>query len=353
MNFSETGDSIKIFDSIFDAFQYFAPCSPLLQLQNDTAYFFRRSNQYELIDMQDGYIGAFPGFPMILYRGEYKDYGFSKASIYRSDNPDDVIIDELRIVEFKNILSIFPQVQYAIEDHMRVDYLALAQHYGLNTNLIDVTSEPEIAAYFATHRWIDGIAVPVEEGIGCIHGIAKPILDFCQQTSGQMYDPKFHMIGLQCFQRPGIQAAYGIELDRDEDLRTRGWTIYFKQNAKASRLIHMNFHIDQMKVDRIRKKVSRETVISDDVVLSRDSWLFPQEDIVDVAECVRKSRCISRAAVEEYGVDKCIDSLNRNNIEVVDRPIYELTEEKRRKLAEEYKGRPYGNVQLNARLVYI
>lgn len=343
---------MKVFDSIFEAFQYFAPSSPLLQLQNDTAYFFQRSNQYELIDMQDGYIGAFSGFPMMLYRGEYKDYGFTKASIYRSENPDDVVLDELRIVEFKNILNTFPQVQYAIDDRMRVDYLALAQHYGLNTNLIDVTSEPEIAAYFATHRWVNGIAVPVEEGIGCIHGVAKPLLSSREQTIGQLYDPKFHMIGLQCFQRPGIQAAYGIELDKDEDLRARGWTVFFKQNAKASRLIHMNFHIDEKKVDRIRKRVSRETVVSGDTVLNRDSWLFPPEDIVDVAEFVKKSRCISRTTVEEYGVDKCLDSLKRKNIEIVDRPIYELTEEKKRKLAEEYKGRPYGNVQLNASLSY-
>lgn len=341
---------IKIFDSIFDAFQSFAPSSPLVQLQNDGAQFFKRTNQYQVMDMGDGYIGAFPGFPMMLYRGEYKEYVSCKAGIYRSNDLDDVILDELRILEFKNILNTFPQVQYAIEDHMKVDYLALAQHYGLKTNLVDVTSEPEIAAYFATHRWINGIPTPVVDGIGCIHGIMA--LSYTTPNDKGLIDPKFHMIGLQCFQRPGLQAAYGIEFDKDEDLSDMGWTVYFKQNAEATRRIHLNFHIDEKKTEEIRKNIAEGTTVSDDMITSQNSWLFPDEDIADVAETVKKSRTISRKTVSDYG-KQCMNVLDRKGITVVDNLSYMLDENKRKQLAEEYKGRPYGDVRLNTRLVYV
>ena len=327
----------KPYESIFDAFRVIAPSSPLLQLETETPQFFMRTCKYDVINM-GGYYSAFPGFPTRLFRGEYKNYPTCKASIYRSNDPDDFIVDELRCLEFKNILMTFPQVQYAIQDRMKVDFLALAQHYELNTRMIDMTSEPEIAAYFATHQWDNGVAVPVESGIGCIRGFNAPFL-FAQ-------NPKFHMIGLQCFQRPGIQAAYGIEMEPDEDLNHRGWRVFFKQNAEASRLIHLNFHLDE---ERMNHAVNSRAETEADV-LSTAGWLFPQEEIADVAKMVKTCKTISRATVEEYG-RPCEAALAGKGIHIVDFPVYTLTDIHRKELEELYKGRPYGDVQLTARMV--
>lgn len=108
----------KPYESIFDAFRVIAPSSPLLQLETETPQFFMRTCKYDVINM-GGYYSAFPGFPTRLFRGEYKNYPTCKASIYRSNDPDDFIVDELRCLEFKNILMTFPQVQYAIQDRIR------------------------------------------------------------------------------------------------------------------------------------------------------------------------------------------------------------------------------------------
>lgn len=331
-----------IYENIFDAIRAISPNSPLIQLSSGNGLFFRRTDEYEMIDMGD-YFAAFPGFPFQLFRGENKLYNTCKASIFRSGDPDDVIVDELRIIEFKNILLTFPQVQYAIEDNMKVDFLALAQHYELNTNLIDVTSEVEIAAYFATHRWINGIATPVEDGIGCIRVFASPTLTI------EIIDPRFHMIGLQCFKRPGIQAAYGFEMDSDEDLSNRGNTICFKQNSEASRLIHTNFHVNQAKVDRLRAEGAVRNVKPEEIIYE-NSWLFPDEKIADVAKLIKNSSTISRAALDEY--DKpCEEALKRKGIAVVNEPVYTLSEEHRKELDDMYRNRPYGDVQLKARMV--
>lgn len=294
--------------------------------------------------MQDGTLGAFPGaFPLQLFRGENKIYDTCKASIYRSDNNDDVIIDELRIQEFKKILSTFPQVQYAIEDYMRVDYLALAQHYELNTSLIDLTGSIEVAAYFATQHWENGVPHPVESGIGCIRGITSPML----MSGSQLFDPRFHMIGLQCFQRPGLQDAYGLEMSPHDDLDKMGWKVYFKQNAEASRIIHLNFHIDEDKVEKLRRKGITGSISADQVETAR-GWLFPDEEIADVARMVKTSNAICRDVVNGHE-----DVLQRKGIQIMDNPVYELSEERRKELEIEYKGRPYGGVQLGARLCYI
>lgn len=128
----------SVYDTVFDAVKSIDPNSPLIQLNSSDARFFTRTNEYQLMDMQDGTIGAFPGMmSMQLFRGENKIYDTCRASIYRNGDPDDIVLNELRILEFKQIISTFPQVRYALEDHMKVDYLALAQHYELNTRLID------------------------------------------------------------------------------------------------------------------------------------------------------------------------------------------------------------------------
>ena len=68
----------KVYNTIFDAFSEIAPNSPLIQLKSDNARFFKRTNRYELIDM-GGYIGAFPGFPFRLFRGEHSIFPSCKA----------------------------------------------------------------------------------------------------------------------------------------------------------------------------------------------------------------------------------------------------------------------------------
>lgn len=331
-----------IYETIFDAFKVIAPNSPLIQLQSPNVRFFRRTNRYDLVEMGNGQLGAFPGMvvcPWLLYRGEPKRYDSCKASIYRNQDEDSFILDELRFIEFKNILLQFPQIKHEIEGDANVDILALAQHYELNTNLLDLTSEPEIAAYFATHQWINGVAEPVKSGIGCIREFFSHDLD---------KGSRLHKIGLQCFRRPGIQMAFGYEMNRDDDLNGIGTRIFFKQDPNASMLIHANFHFDQEMTAKIRR--SEKTGIHEKCEsVSPKSWLFPKEEIADVARLVKSSKFISRASVEEYG-KPCEDVLARNGIAIQDDLIYLLTPQHYKELDREYQERPYGDAMVFARL---
>lgn len=207
-----------------------------------------------------------------------------------------------------------------------------------------------MAAYFATQHWENGIPKPVESGIGCIRGILSPLFSPDMVKADGIINSKYHMIGLQCFERPGLQAAYGLELDEDEDLNEMGWKIYFKQNAEASRVIHLNFHIDQMKVNALRAACVSGMVKAEQVE-TESGWLFPKEEVVDVAKIIKKSKTICKAVIEEYG-RPVAGTLKRKGITVTERPVYVLSDTRKMELEKQYKGRPYGNVELKARYCY-
>lgn len=344
---SEVGSADNPFESVFDAVRCFASSSILLQLEKDESGVFRRSNHYEIVDMMDGTLAAFPDLMSFMcYRGENGVFPTCEASIFRNNRMDDthydldaILIDELRCEEFKTILLTFPQVEYAMKDHMRVDFLALAQHYELNTRLLDYTSAPEIAAYFATHKFSrNGVAFPIESGIGCIRGTSS----FCYMTPDMLYSRKFHPIGLQCFERPGLQCAYGLETEMGEDCSNNGWTVYFKQNALASWKIHVNFHF--------HSEVMRVLPYS---------WLFPDEEIANVANIVKTAKTISEQTVIRYceenekDFDEVRAVMQSRRIRITEKPVYVLSVNRKLELVKEYSGSPYGNVQLNARFCYM
>lgn len=345
---SDTG-TVKIYDDIFEAFKVFAPYSPLLELEHSCEHFFRPSNRYELMGLEDGTIGAFPSMPfMQYYRGEPDDYPTSEASIFRNHKRKDgsydeigILADELKIIDFKNILLTFPQVQFAQQDHANVDFLALAQHYELNTPLLDITSAPEIAAYFATQKWVNGIPTPISDGVGCIMGLIPPLAP-PEQQGWRIYSEKFHMIGLQCFQRPGLQFAFGLESELGEDFAHRGRRVLFRQTADASSRIYANFHYDP-KTNSMMKY----------------GCLFPREEITDVARLIKNARTVTNSAVEERcretGEDSAavIQLLSTIGYKVVDQPIFTLSPDRVSELTKEYDGRPYGDVELTTRLTYI
>ena len=335
-----------VYDSIFSAFRHFAPSSVILELENDVCHPFRSSETYELMQMPDGKLAALPRIFMSMgYRGENGVFEHCEASIFRNlktvDGYDStgIAIDEVRIIEFENILKTFPQIKAAEREGLIVDYMALAQHYELNTPMLDITAEPAIAAYFATQRFHDGVAEPICDGIGCIRGIST-IRESYNIMQGQ--PSRLHTFGMQAFHRPGLQMAFGLETKCGEDLSDQGWRLYFRQTRRASEAIYHNFHLN-LETHRIEKK----------------SWLFPDEDIVDVAAFVKRSTSLSEAAVRTY-CDR--NNINPNDfaaavkdrgIKIVSRPIYELSPSRILELTKETKDAPYGDVKIMTRLMML
>ena len=201
-----------------------------------------------------------------------------------------------------------------------------------------ITSEPEIAAYFATQKWINGQPTPIGDGVGCIRGFMPPFAPPEQQGRG-IFSEKFHRIGLQCFQRPGLQFAYGLETTMGEDYAHQGWRVLFRQNIEASNRIYANFHYDYAQK-----------------CITANSCLFPKEEIAEVAKLVKRAVTVTQKAVEERCEqtgeipNDIVDKLKAVGCRVVKQPVFELSADRILELTKEYAKSPYGNVSLTARL---
>lgn len=109
----------------------------------------------------NGFILEFPSVGAVMtqqkgkyyYRGENAFYGSSKPSLYRKKKYGRIpqylqgIIEDLRRDECWKFLDNFDAVKYW--NASAVNYLALSQHYGLKTQMLDITSNLKTALFFA------------------------------------------------------------------------------------------------------------------------------------------------------------------------------------------------------------
>ncbi len=93
------------------------------------------------------------------FRGENAYYGVSKPGIYRGLKEHTIpqyvqaAIEILRYYECWNLLDRFDAVKRW--GNSSVNYMALSQHYGLKTKMMDVTSDLKTALFFACCKWGD------------------------------------------------------------------------------------------------------------------------------------------------------------------------------------------------------
>lgn len=334
-------DKLTIFEDIFEAIRYLENANPVLNLKDKDSGYLPRRSSFNLMKMPDETVRAFPPNMFCrFYRGEHDLYPNCLPSIYRVKAPCEadsegnrksglVLIDNLKLTEFELITRNFPQVQYAIEDYCNVDYEALAQHYELNTELVDLTCDIAVTAFFATNRYnaaTEEFKIK-EEGTGCLRVYVNVMVNYDKNQP-------FRLIGLQPFQRPGLQSAFAFKLEAVEDFSSLSTVLYFKQNPNWNRKLHETFYS------------------------SHQNILFPKEEIATVANQIKESNVISQQAINAYcrkhntPVSDVIKIIKHNEMTITDELTYSLTRQQKRKLERQYKGRPYGDVNLRPRLTY-
>ena len=186
----------------------------------------------------DGFIMEYPHGTVIsqgahnsYYRGENQIYISSQPSLYRSldklNTTEKIIyhfVANMRIAEFQLFLNKLKIVKFWSENYGTVLYEPLAQHYGLETEWLDITSDLNVALFFATckydkinKKWAPLKKREIESNkntqYGVIFHIPKWKADFTQINAGYMKDDKANLIlpiGYQPFMRCHSQHAYGI-----------------------------------------------------------------------------------------------------------------------------------------------
>ncbi len=221
--------------------------SPLRMLMPGYA----QEGMFEIVEGPDG-IGRL--IPCSLsfnsyYRGESSYYRPCKPSLYRKGMTEELIFHErLKACELELLIEDYPITSIFKNGldlsngqvtplHLKIDAEALAQHYGIKTDLLDLTIDKFVAAFFATTTYRYGKYHPIEP-TEPTYGVIYMYTDI-SISMDDMYSKHMRAVGLQPFSRPGEQAGFVLRLRKDEDFRKKACQkIKFRQDKDMSWLIY-------------------------------------------------------------------------------------------------------------------
>ncbi len=252
--------------------------------------------------------------PFTYYRGQSERHDPCYPTLYRKNlSAADRFLARLRYCEFYLLLETHPMCnkfknafRYKYPDgsdeqlYLNVYHLELAQHYGIATELIDLTSDKWVAAFFAATRYSNGTYSPFdEEGTGVFYT--------CHETPDEL---NIKPIGLQPFSRPAEQRGYAMSMIENENFEQKVFSIReFKHYREINEFI-FNF-------------------------TNRSLKLFPDDVLANKAELIAISNKISKAAfamaVAQFYPNEKEEIINEwmksGNIEIVVGPITQFSEE--------------------------
>lgn len=181
-------------------------------------------------------------FQDFLYRGQVQEILPCVPTLGRKTmSLEGRLLALCRSVAFEEALAAHPFIKKAQETGIHVDIAGLAQHYGLATDMLDLTGSFAVACFFATCHWDteSGRYLPVgaDAPVGVIYRVTSCILEDCQPES-------FRLVGWQPLPRPEQQRAFAIRMKPGQDFVHDMFTTeraYFKQNAAISHRIWKEF----------------------------------------------------------------------------------------------------------------
>lgn len=335
---------MKVYNSVFDVIKEFDPNSPYLRAREyykKTGMFSVRvpDDSFQWVDLGNGLGSALPidWISYYYFRGENDRYEKCESSRSRScKSLEDKVLADLKVIEFELALKQFPQVYLAEKDGMHIDYFAMAQHYGLNTDYLDITSDIGVAAFFACTKFNSDGSVTVNNNEYAQIRVATLLMP----DNPLSPENKLHIFGLQPFLRPSRQRGSCLQLADGEDFAKRSLAYVFKTNPEDSLIIINTF------TELTGKKATNRL------------WLFPDEIIDPVADIIKSKKCISDAAIDEYcsrfKEDRAsiISLIDASSYSIIYEPTKWISDEEKNRLEVELTPYPYGKNKIATRLCF-
>lgn len=212
-----------------------------------------------------------------LYRGQVSRYRPCLPSIFRGvsqvDSPLELspqeraqcFVDRVRLEEFTLALEAHPASSYAREIGLQTHPYALAQHYELPTDRIDLTQDHMVAAFFATNSFKNGAWRPESSGTGVLYRLHT-------SSFSHHYPEHLVCIGKQAFPRPGEQRAYTFTMPLGMDFEQFPIEVFtFPQIELSGKLLNEHFE--------------------------GGASLFPPDVMAEVANAIKTEPTLSRQVV--------------------------------------------------------
>jgi hypothetical protein len=230
-----------------------------------------------------------PEFSPRLYRGQNCYYPDCKPSIYRIKEYPKYVLNKIKLFEFIKLIGSSPIVGLMrnlkiMGCSFSVAFHGLAQHYELETEMLDFTRSKDISMFFALceKNWKSGCYEPIldetKEAVIYSLDIKKMV------NSGETVN----IIGMQPLLRPYKQKACSINM-RD-NLNTKPYITYTKIRVNKKEAVKYYEMFDGGKV------------------------LFPEEIVNNKANEIKKSRAIDKEVVDYMFKEKIFsESVNNTN----------------------------------------
>lgn len=250
-----------------------------------------------------------------LMRGEATYHKDCKASYFRTDMTEDKqLVERIKTAEFLRVKEKHPMIQIGGLGHLKIEPLALAQHYGFKTEYMDLTNNKWVAAFFATCKWNKGdVYTPVEEGYG--EGIG--ILYVSQPSICDVFSEDIVSLGYQYYARPSKQFTWMYRMNKDSnfDQNPKFMRIVFRHDTEASRLVfeqsgrqHLYYPIDYV------SDVAR-TIQEDDYVVSWASVEYARKMNLISATDEKVKEVFASLGVKYHENDEPMVQLDRDAVE--------------------------------------
>lgn len=190
-----------------------------------------------------------------LFRGESGFHSPCRPNLFRNPKQKRFTKEMMRGQEMKLLMLSHPLVQLldlGIEldgniYRYEMNLFGLTQHYYNRTSFLDLTSNPKVAAFFATTKYeyeTDSYS-PIEDenhqpGVLYYYSI-DVTQDFGYRNDGTL--SRLSTIGLQVFPRSGQQNGFLYIMNKNEDFNdvTQLHAVRFRHNAEISRRIYNDF----------------------------------------------------------------------------------------------------------------
>ena len=186
----------------------------------------------------------------VSYRGQIEDFGSCTTTLDRCKTQEEQILSISRTIAYEDLLQTHPFVKVSNEHHFLdkpicIDYTGIAQHYGLHTNYLDITSNFDVASFFATCKWDEVLQKYLPITYSQKPGVMYRLYDFHLQSfmNNDNSIEGFSYLGWQPLPRPEQQRANVIKLAKGQDFETVSSVkkYYFKQSSYISKKIYKMF----------------------------------------------------------------------------------------------------------------
>ncbi len=213
--------------------------------------------------------------PFRYYRGQSTYYEPCLATLFRGkkkgEEPTDeeVIAKLIKVCEFVLLLRKHP-VYYVVAQNIMANPVALAQHYGLSTEYLDVTNSKWVAAFFASsgYDWNTDTYYPVGRNYGDGYGVMYISKDYIKGNLPEDFFDKNVVIGYQYFARPTKQSSFGYGMTWRENFNDCPYfeKVFFKHDIEASKVVFdMSYRQNRFIPKDKLSKLSRKIQVSDEV----------------------------------------------------------------------------------------